>query len=199
MKKLVFTAASVFGAIFAANAQGGSSESCTGCTALSYDLCTTHVTVSLANSLDMNCDNCNDLQACANSISEWSSGLSLGSASFSVASTKNYSVYAGLSSGTMAKSGGGAGIGIGGGANQIQIKGKVSSNNTGGSNMASSATALAVRSGNTQATAGTKIIGAAPASLIQKNANLQISTGALPLNMSNGDYSVDVVIAAIQD
>lgn len=205
MKKIVFATAVAIVGSFAANAQGGNNpqgDNCSGCTALTYDVCQTHVTVSLANTLSMNCDNCNDMQACANSISEWTNGINLGTAQFSVASTKAFSVYAGTVGTSLAKAGGGTSIPIGTGPGQISIKGKVQSNNmTGGTIVApfTSATALASRSGNTAATAGSKVIAAANATLVSKSAQIALSTGPLPLNVASGDYSVDVVIAAIQD
>lgn len=202
MKKIILTTAIAVAGAFAANAQSQSqNDPCTGCTAVNYDVCQTHVTVSLANTLSMNCDNCNDMQACANSISEWANGISLGTAQFSVASTKAFSVYAGTVGTSMVRSGGGTPIPLGTGPGQLSLKGKVQNNNTLGSIVApfSSASPLASRTGNTAATAGSKVISAAPATLTFKSAQLALSTGPLPLNVASGDYSVNVVIAAIQD
>jgi hypothetical protein len=204
MKKILFVA--ILAATgFAANAQQGNS-SCTGCTALTYDACQTHVTVSLANTLNMNCTSCNDMQACANSISEWANGVSLGTAQFSVQSTKPFSVYGGLASGTMAKTGGGTGLTIGTGANQIAIKAKVNGNMGGTyqSTFNTTPTALAVRSNNstpyTAANSGSKLIGAAPANVGPAvSTSVALSTGPIPITAANGDYTVDVIFAAIQD
>jgi|GEM_PF-1571664 len=211
MKKIIFATAVAFATSFGAYAQiqpeghGGPSvptgPNCTGCTALTYGTCQTSVTVSLANVLEMSCDNCGEMQACANSISEWTNGISLGTAEFSVASTKPYSVYAGTASASMSRSGGGS-IGIGTGANQISINAKVENNSTNGSTVSpysNAPTPISVRSGVTATTAGSKLIAAAPASLIKKGAKVSIKTGKLPVNVASGDYSVDVVFAAIQD
>lgn len=195
----MLAAVAVIGTTLAANAQG---ESCTGCTAETFDYCSTPVTVSLANTLEMDCDNCDELQACANSISEWANGITLGNASFSVASTRGYSVYAGLSSGQMTRQGGGSPIAIGTGANQIAIKGKLMTNNTGGSaanNFGVTHQNLVPKTNNTAAGAGSKFISAATASLTYKSASMNIKTGPLPLNVANGDYKVNVVFTAIQD
>ena len=204
MKKVLF-AAFLAATGFAANAQQGNS-SCTGCTALTYDACQTHVTVSLANTLNMNCTSCSDMQACANSISEWANGINLGTATFSVQSTKPFSVYGGLASGTMAKQGGGTGLTVGTGANQISIKAKATGNMGGTfqSTFGTSPTALAVRSSNstpyTAANSGSKLIGAAPANVGPAvSTSVALSTGPIPINAVNGDYAIDVIFAAIQD
>jgi hypothetical protein len=204
MKKVLFAAfLAVTG--LAANAQSGNST-CTGCTALTYDACQTHVTISLANTLSMNCTSCNDMQACANSISEWANGINLGTATFAVQSTKPFSVYSGLASGTMSKSGGGAGLTVGTGANQISIKAKVVGNMGGAyqSTFNTVPTVLLARSSNstpyTAANSGSKIIGAAPANVGPAvSTAVSLSTGPIPISAVNGDYSVDVIFAAIQD
>jgi len=219
MKKMILATAVAFATALTVNAGGpgwpgggnnggpggpggnnnGGGAPCTGCTAQTYDVCEVPVTVSLANVLEMDCDDCDELQACANTLADWASGIQLGAASFSVASTSAYSVYAGTSGNSMIKAGGGTPIQIGPGAGQISILGKIINNNTGGTNAAVAPVALGVKTGTTAATAGTKVIDAAPASLVYKSAGLEVSTGPLPLNVASGDYSVDVVISAIQD
>jgi hypothetical protein len=208
MKKVLFAAfLAVTG--FAANAQSGGDNggsACTGCTALTYDACQTHVTVSLANTLNMNCTSCSDMQACANSISEWANGISLGTATFAVQSTKPFSVYGGLASGTMAKNGGGTGLTIGSGSANIQINAKVTGNMGGTyqSTYNTAPTPLAVRTSNstpyTAANSGSKLIGAAPANVGPAvSTSVALSTGPIPVSAVNGDYSVDIIFAAIQD
>ena len=146
------------------------------------------------------------MQACANSISEWANGINLGTATFSVQSTKPFSVYGGLASGTMAKSGGGTGLTIGSGSGNIQINAKVTGNMGGSyqSTFGTAPTALAVRSSNstpyTAANSGSKMIGAAPANVGPAvSTSVALSTGPIPIAAANGDYSVDIIFAAIQD
>lgn len=208
MKKTILATAVAFATALTVNAGGGNGPGgngpggntpCTGCTAQTYDACEVPVTVSLANVLEMDCDDCDELQACANTLVEWATGIELGSAQFKVASTSAYSVYAGTAGNSMIKAGGGTPIAIGTGAGQISIKGKIQNNNTGGANLAAAPVALGIKSGSSAAQSGVKVINAAPASLTYKSARLAVSTGPLPLNVASGDYSVDVVISAIQD
>ncbi|PZF74691.1 hypothetical protein [Taibaiella soli] len=195
MKQLILTALIAVAGVSAANAQAGQ---CTGCTANTYDYCTTHVTVSLANVLEMHCDNCNDMQVCANTIADWAGGLSLGESTFSIASTKAFDIWSGTIGANLTRVGGGGSIPA------SLLKEQVTLNNMGvGSSIVSgfsAAPGLSVgqRTGNTTATAGTKIIQNCPASLLTHQAKVKLSTGPIPVGTPNGDYNIDVVYVAIQ-
>lgn len=193
MKQLILTAIIAVAGASAANAQ---SSPCTGCTANTYDYCTTHVTVSLANVLEMHCDNCNDLQVCANSIADWAGGLSLGESTFSIASTKMFDVYGGTVGTSLQRVGGGGSI------PSSLLKAQVTQNNLGGSIVSGFNLApglgIGARTGNTSATAGSKLLQNNPASLTTHTAKVKLTTGPIPVGTPNGDYNIDVVYVAIQ-
>ncbi|PZP48835.1 MAG: hypothetical protein DI598_09250 [Pseudopedobacter saltans] len=199
MKKFFIAAVAVIGSIAVANAQADKKapDNCTGCTANTYDNCTTPVTVSLANVLKMTCDNCESLSSCANTIDEWKNGLNLGNATFSIASTKSFSVFAGVDQAYLQS--GSNKINIGSGSSNVQLYAKVTNNGVGGSAVTSPTALTKSTSSTSQSNAGSKLISAAPASLTAKSATLNFTTGTLPLNTPNGDYSVNVIVSAIQD
>lgn len=197
MKKLILTAIIAVAGASAANAQANQNQNqCTGCTGQTFDYCTTHVTVSLANVLEMSCDNCNDMQVCANSISDWQNGLTLGESTFSIKSTKPFDVYGGTVGTVLNRVGGGGTIPI------SVLKAQVTQNLLGGSIMAGYSVApgagLIQRTGNTALTAGQKLVQNAPASLTSHSAKVKITTGPIPLGTPSGDYDIDVIYAAIQ-
>lgn len=201
MKKITLATLVAIAASFGANAQPGQTP-CTGCTAENSGTAHCNVTVSMANALEIDCTGCGSLQHCANTISEWANGIELGGASYNVRSTKAYSVYAGTASNQMVKAGGGTPITIGTGPNEISLLGKVTSNTTGGTiepGFNNAYKVIGIHTNMTPSGRGTKIISGGVATLTSKGAHFDVKTGPLPLNMANGDYSVNIVVAAIQD
>ncbi len=195
MKKVILTAVFAVAGMAGAMAQGAQGEPCTGCTADRFDYCQSKVTVSLANTLKMNCDNCDDMHACANSITDWANGITLGEAQFSIAATDDYDVYMGSTTNNMPKVGGSGSLPL------SILKAKVTSNLLGAPSAIVGTYGVSgpvtTRSGYTAGTAGAKIIQNAPPTLITKTAKVAFSTGPLPINTPNGDYAVNIVFAAI--